>query len=143
MVDTICFSFSEKKCSDCGKIGCCFTYSGPLVPNGECASFCWFCWGLRLMSNKGKPLGIKPPGEKEEFKNHCLRITTRNNFIYRLEKPNKEGLRRISCSDDVLGFGLCKILLLEMNEPFSIWEYNIENTAKGRQTSPVVKIEKF
>ena len=88
-------------------------------------------------------MGRKPPGEKEEFKSFYLKITTQNGFVYKLEKPNKDGLRRISCKNRNLYFSLCKILLLEMNESFCVWEYNPESMAKGLSTSPVVKIEKI
>ena len=143
MADTIRGSFPEKQCSDCGRIGCWFIHDGPLVPNGESGSFCWFCWGLRNTFNRGKPLGAMPPGEDIRFRNSYLKITTKNGSTYRLEEPNEEGLRKISCKTRVLGFTLCKILLLEMGESFCVWEYNIENGAKGWSTSPVVKIEKI
>lgn len=143
MADTIRGSFPEKTCSDCSRKGCWFTHWGPLVPKGESGSFCWFCWTLRLSSNQGKPLGQQPPGEAKELKNSCLKITTKNGSVYRLEKPNEKGLRKISCKSRVLGFGLCKILLLEMGESFCVWEYNAENAAKGWSTSLVVKIQKI
>ena len=143
MRDTIRGSFPEKICSDCGKRGCWFLHRGPLVPKGESGYFCWFCWLLRQTFNRGKPLGRKPPGEAKEFKNSYLKITTRNGSVYRLEKPNEEGLRRISCNTRKLDFSLCEILLLEMGESFCVWNYNIENYAKGWSTSPIVKIEKI
>ena len=143
MANTTRGSFSEKKCGDCGKMGCCFVHHAPLVPEGEISTFCWFCGQLRQTLNRGKPLGISPPGEEKEFKNSYLKITTKNGFVYRLEKPNEDGLRRISCKDRNLYFSLCKILLLEMNESFCVWEYNPENMAKGLSTSLVVKIEKI
>jgi len=143
MADTTRGSFPKKICSDCGRRGCCFIHWGPMVPKGESGSFCWFCWGLRLTFNRAKPLGRTPPGENKELKKFCLKITTRNNSVYRLEKPNEEGLRRISCNSRVLGFGLCKILLLEIGDSFCVWEYNPENYSKGWSTSPVVEIEKI
>ena len=51
-----------------------------------------------------------------------------------------------SIDNELFGFfpeNFCEILLLEMGESFCVWNYNIENYAKGWSTSPIVKIEKI
>ena len=140
-MDTIRGDFSEEKCNDCGKIGCCFNHWGPLVVPGEKGSFCWFCWFMRQSTNKGKPLGVKPPMEVKELRSSSLKVITISGSIYNLKQPNKEGLRSISCNKHNLGFSLCKILLLEIGRSFCFWEYNIGNESKGWSSSLVVKIE--
>ena len=142
IADTIKGSFPEKICSDCGKKGCLFIHWGPLVPSGESGTFCPLCMSFRQSVNMKKPLGVKPPGEAEEFKNSSLKIETENGSIYRLMEPNKEGLRKIYCDNRELGFVLCKILLLKIGKSLCVWQYNIENRSNVWQTSRVTKTEK-
>jgi len=143
MGDTREEGFPKERCSDCGKIGCCVEHWGSFVVPGEKGFFCWFCWFMRQSTNKGKELGVKPPMESEDLRHFTLKVTTLDGSVYDLKKPNKKGLRGVSCSKYDFGYNLCKILLLEEGRSLCFWEHNTENDSKGWSSSVVVKIEKF
>jgi hypothetical protein len=120
MADTIRGNFPDEICSDCGKKGVIFHHWGSRVPEGTTAKLCVYCWDRRAHNEfngeKPKPLGVKPPGEPEEFKKRALLVETRSGSIYNLGVPNEAGERTVSCNLRKPWFSTCEILLLKIGE---------------------------
>ena len=120
MADTLRGDFQDKKCSDCGEMGCCFQHWGPLVPNGKTGSFCGFCWTERINANdrgeNPKPLGAQPPGIPEEFLNKKIRLTTKSGSIYELDLTEVNSERTISCDRRKLHFTRARVICLAIGK---------------------------
>lgn len=116
MVDTLRGDFPEKKCSDCGILGCDFKHWGSMVPKGKEGYFCWFCWNERVdgktKTKTVKPLGAKPPGVSEEFLNKAITVITETGSVYKFGLPDKKGMRTVSHNEEELEFERCDILCL-------------------------------
>ncbi|MCK9446910.1 hypothetical protein M0Q50_08690 [bacterium] len=139
MADTTRGDFPDIYCSDCKKRGTTFRHNGRLVPEGEIADLCFFCWQMRATNyangKKAEPLGIKPPGEPKEFEKKAFTVKTQSGSIYKFGIPNETGERTISHNVKNLKFDNCEILLLKTGE--DMW---LRQEDKFWQTTRVVSI---
>lgn len=144
--DTSRGNYPDEICSDCGEKGCTFKHWGPLVPEGETGVFCTFCWNEREDAHEkgepAKPLGVKPPGVPEVFKDKTINVTTQSGSVYHFGEPNEKVERTVSCNRRALDFSKCKIICLVHGK--NLWLRPIDSSDPELhmwRTSAVVSIE--
>ena len=120
MPDTLRGDLKDKKCSDCGEMGCTFQHRGPLVPDDKVGSFCGFCWTERNEAyNRGekpKSLGVQPPGIPEEFLDKKIQLTTESGSIYELNLTETANERIVSCNRRKLHFTRARVICLRIGK---------------------------
>jgi hypothetical protein len=140
MADTRLKYRPDKKCDDCGELGTSHDHWGDLVPEekryqGNPASFCGFCYARRSEEIKTMrnplPLGVKLPGVPPEFNKKTIRVTAKNDAVYKFGLPNEEGIREVSCNgeEEAIDFTKAKIISLVLGQ--KMWLKPIDSTDEG------------